>query len=260
MRSSIFITGAAAGIGRATAELFASRGWFVGLYDINESGVQALRQQLGDANTVAGRLDVTDATAFERALAQFWDAAGQRLDVLFNNAGIAAVGAFEDSPLPKYNAVIDVNLKGVVNGFYKALPYLKQTPGARAISMCSASAIYGAPDFAVYSATKFAVRGLSEALDLEWRRHGITVRDLMPLFVDTPMVARFEVKPKSFDVMGLHLSASDLAHAVWRAAHWPRWLPKVHFYPGVQTWLTALAQKLSPTWLNRFTSRLITGH
>src|SRR5688572_25165643 len=100
-RPAIFITGAAAGIGRATAELFASRGWFVGLYDVNEAGVRQLAQQLGDG-TCSGRLDVTDPAQFAVALAQFWQAAGQRLDLLFNNAGIVAVDAFEKIPLARH--------------------------------------------------------------------------------------------------------------------------------------------------------------
>lgn len=256
---SIFVTGAAAGIGRATAELFASRGWFVGLYDVNEAGARELRERLGADRAVAGRLDVTDPAAFGRALEEFFTAAGGRLDLLFNNAGIAAVGNFEEIPLARQHAVVDVNLKGVLSGCYAALPYLRRTPGARVVSMCSASAIYGAPGFAAYSATKFAVKGLTEALDIEWRRHGIRVMDLLPLFVDTPMVAQFENKPKSFDVLGMHLGPADIARTVWRAAHW-RWWPRVHWYPGVQGWLMALAQKLTPAWFNRLTTRLVSGY
>lgn len=259
-RPSVFITGAAAGIGRATAELFAARGWFVGLYDVNEAGVRALVQQLGTDRGIAGRLDVTDAAQFERALAQFFQAAGSRLDLLFNNAGIAFCNDFEQIPLARHHATVDVNLKGVINGCYLALPYLRQTPGARVVSMCSASAIYGAPSFAAYSATKFAVRGLSEALNIEWHRHGIRVMDVMPLFVDTPMVAGMEHKPHSLDVLGLRLTAPDIARTVWRAARWPGSLPKVHFYPGFQSWIMAIAQKLSPAWFNGLTTKLISGY
>src|SRR6476646_3524197 len=82
-RPSAFITGAATGIGRATAELFAGRGWFVGLYDVNEGGVRELQRQLGDAASVAGALDVTDPAAYARALESFFQAAGGRLDLLF---------------------------------------------------------------------------------------------------------------------------------------------------------------------------------
>src|SRR3990167_8634508 len=88
-RKSIFITGAAAGIGRAVAERFAKAGWFVGLYDVDEAGLQALRQQLGEANCHAGRLDVSCVEDWSAQLQAFHKAASDRLDVLVNNAGIA---------------------------------------------------------------------------------------------------------------------------------------------------------------------------
>lgn len=256
---AIFITGAAAGIGRATASLFAARGWFVGLYDIDEAAVRALASELG-GKTCAGRVDVSDTATLELALAQFFTASGGRLDVLFNNAGIAAVDHFENIPLARHHRVIDVNLKGVVNGCYAALPYLQKTPNSRVISMCSASAIYGAPSFAVYSATKFAVRGLTEALSIEWRRHGILVMDLQPLFVDTPMVRQFETAPRTMQRMGLNLTAEDIARTVWKAATRPRWLTQVHWFPGVQSLLMHVLCKLSPAFLNRSTVRLLSDY
>jgi NADP-dependent 3-hydroxy acid dehydrogenase YdfG len=70
-RKSIFITGAASGIGRASAQLFAQKGWFVGAYDRNTDGLTTLRAEIGAMNCVIGALDVTDKPAFERALADF---------------------------------------------------------------------------------------------------------------------------------------------------------------------------------------------
>ena len=258
-RPSAFITGAAAGIGRATAELFAGQGWFVGLYDVNEAGVRELAARLGPERSCAGRLDVTDAAQFASALAQFWQVSGQRLDLLFNNAGIAVVDDFEKVSLASHHATIDVNLKGVLNGFYAALDYLKRTPGARVISTCSASAIYGTPAFASYSATKFAVKGLTEALNIEWARHGITVMDVLPLFVDTQMVRSIEKPLKSMDILGLRLRPEDVARTVWRATHWRLW-PRVHWYPSLQGRLMALANKLMPAWFARLTTRQVSGY
>lgn len=259
-RPSIFITGAAAGIGRATAERFAREGWFVGLYDVNEAGVRALRQQFGEDRARAGRLDVTDAAALGQALAEFFEAAGRRLDVMFNNAGIGDTGDFDAVPLARHHAMIDVNLKGVINGSHAAFPFLRQTPRACLVSMSSASAIHGAPGLASYAATKFGVKGLTEALSIEWQRHDIAVMDLLPLFVDTAMVRNFESELKAKDVLGMHLTAEDIAGTVWRAVHWPRWWRRVHWYPGIQGSFLALAQKLSPAWFNRLTTRLISGY
>src|SRR5262249_58558783 len=84
--------------------------------------------------------------------------------------------------------VVDINLKGVLNGVYACLPLLRETPGARIVNTSSVAGIYGAPNLAVYSATKFAVRGLTEALDLEFSRLGIRVTSLMPSFIDTAIL------------------------------------------------------------------------
>lgn len=81
---AIFITGAAAGIGRATAELYAARGWFVGLYDLAGSAVEGLRQKFGASQAIAEQLDVTDPAAVEAALLRFWAKTG-RLDVMFKD-------------------------------------------------------------------------------------------------------------------------------------------------------------------------------
>jgi len=263
-RPAIFITGAAAGIGRATAERFAAAGWFVGLYDLNEAGVRELQRTLGSDRACAGRLDVTDGAACARALAEFFEAAGRRLDVMFNNAGIGQTGDFDTLPLAQHHATIEVNFKGVVNGCHAAFPYLKQTPRSCLVSMSSASAIYGAPGLASYAATKFGVKGLTEALSIEWQRHGIRVMDLLPLFVDTAMVRNFESELKAKRILGMHLTAEDIARTVWRAVHWGRgWArgwPRVHWYPGVQGWFLALTQKLSPGWFNRLTTKLISGY
>lgn len=259
-RPAIFITGAAVGIGRATAELFAARGWFVGLFDIDDAGVEKLARELPAGASVAGKLDVSDAAAMESALARFWEASGGRLDLMFNNAGIVAVDDFEAIPLSRHHRLIDVNFKGMVNGCYAAFPYLKKTPGARLLSMSSASGIYGSPAFALYSATKFGVRGLTEALNIEWDRHGILVMDVMPLFVNTPLVQGFGSTPKSVQRLGLRLQASDIAHTAWKAATRPRWLAPVHWYPGLQTFMFHLTVKLMPSFVNRFSTKLVSGY
>ncbi len=256
---SIFITGAAAGIGRATALRFAAAGWRVGLYDVNLPGVQALASEIGPM-AVVGQLDVTDAAAFAAALAVFAEPSEGRLDVLFNNAGILATGDFESLPLARCHAVIDINTKGVVNGCHAALPYLAAAKGARVINMASASAIYGTPAFAVYSASKFFVKGLTEALNIEWQRQGIYVCDLLPLFVDTAMVQSVEHKPRSLSKLGVRLGADDIATVVFAAATRALWRCPVHWYPGRQTQLLALMNKLAPQRLSRASNKMLAGY
>ena len=101
-------------------------------------------------------------------------------------------GRFEEIPLETQRRIVDVNVYGAMAGLHTAFPYLRDTPRAQVVNLCSASAIYGQPELATYSATKFAVRGLTEALELEWRRYGIRVIAMWPLFVQTAMVDGME--------------------------------------------------------------------
>jgi NAD(P)-dependent dehydrogenase (short-subunit alcohol dehydrogenase family) len=253
-RPSIFITGAAAGIGRATALRFAREGWFVGLFDLDEAGVQALAAELGPEQAMAGVLNVAEADAWLPALATFFRQT-RRLDLLLNNAGILASGPFGEIPLSRQHLIVDVNFKGVLNGCHAALPFLRQTPGARVINMASASAIYGQPSLATYSATKFAVRGFTEALDLEWQAFGIRVMDIMPLFVSTHMVDGMNAK--SVKSLGVRLTAEDVAATIWEAAAYTGRTPRVHWTVGLQTRLFFTATGLSPAWVSRLLTRLI---
>lgn len=257
-RKSVFITGAAAGIGRAIAKLFAAKGYFVGLYDVDETGLKALARELGEHHTCSGRLDVAVPEEWSRALAAFMQRAG-RLDVLVNNAGILVSGPMVNTALADLHRVIDINVKGVLNGCYLAQPYLRRTPGARVINLCSASALYGQPSLAVYSATKFAVRGLTEALDLEWQDDGIRVMDVLPLFVKTAMVEGMNAG--SLRSMGVHLTPEDVAKTVWQAARYQGKLPKVHWTVGFQTRLFYGLAGTVPDFVTRFVnSRLTSTH
>lgn len=253
-RPCIFITGAGAGIGRATARHFAAHGWFVALADVDERAVALLAADMGDANAMALGLDVTSPAGWNAALAAFFERAG-RLDVLVNNAGILVSGAFEASPLERHAALVDVNVKGVLNGCYLARPWLEKTPGARVINLSSASAIYGQAALATYSATKFAVRGLTEALNIEWQQHGIRVMDVMPLFVRTSMVEGMDAA--SIRRLGVHLAPEDVAVVIWKAANYNGSFGKVHWPVGFAARAMHALNGAGPDRLARFLARLI---
>jgi len=216
MQKQVFITGAAAGIGRATARLFAARGWRVGLLDLDGAALESLVGELGTDAASAWCADVTDPAALAAALDGFCGGREGRLDLLVNNAGLLRVGPFEEIPAAAHRALIEVNARGVVEGLLASFPMLRQSRG-RVVNIASASAAYGTPDFATYSASKMFVRGLSEALDIEWRRHGIRVACVMPAFVATSMIDG--VSSASMARLGVQLGAADVAEVVWRAAH-----------------------------------------
>jgi NAD(P)-dependent dehydrogenase (short-subunit alcohol dehydrogenase family) len=249
-RPAIFVTGAASGIGRACAELFAQRGWFVGLYDVDGAGAAAVAAALGQGNAIAGVLDVSDSGAWERALAEFWQHSGQRLDALLNNAGILTTGPFETVALARHEAMLAVNVGGMINGCHAAFAYLRLTPGARVINMASATAIYGQPELVTYSATKFAVRGFTEGLDLEWSRFGIRVCDVWPSFVRTNMAANFE-HIGSTRSLGVRLAPADVAATVWNCATTRPRLHRTHWTVGIQAGLLALATRIAPAAISR---------
>jgi NAD(P)-dependent dehydrogenase (short-subunit alcohol dehydrogenase family) len=254
-RRAIFVTGAATGIGRACAEHFARQGWFVGLYDIDAKGAAAVAASLGKNNAIAGALDVSDANGWQVALAEFWAASGKRLDVLFNNAGVLTTGAFETVAQTRHAAMLAVNVMGMINGCHSAFQYLQRTPGARVINMASATAIYGQPNLVTYSATKFAVRGFTEGLDLEWSKFGIRVSDIWPSFVRTSMAADFE-HIASAKSLGIRLTPSDVAATVWRCATATR-IHKTHWSVGLQAAVLALATRFAPQRLSRLVVRLL---
>ncbi|MGE8296812.1 MAG: SDR family oxidoreductase [Pseudomonas sp.] len=242
---NIVISGAASGIGAATARLFHARGWRVGLLDVDAQALGALAAELDGAWHT--RLDVVDAGAVRAALADFCAQSGGQLRLLFNGAGILRTGAFVDIELEHHARLVQINVLGLLNLCHAAFPYLKATPEAQVINMSSASALYGVPQLASYSASKFAVRGLTEALELEWREHGIRVGDLMPPFVDTPMVRNQARRPPVMRRLGVRLQAEQIAEAAWQQAQ----RSMVHRPVGLQFGVLFNLGQVAPGWINR---------
>lgn len=225
-RKSIFVTGAASGIGAETARHFAKKGWFVGLYDIDEEGLTARMEEIGADNCCSGHLDVRRREDWQTAIDQFATATKNQMTVLFNNAGIGRHGWFEDIAAPDSDAIIDINVKGVINGVYTALPLLKATKGARIVNVASTAGFVGSPQLAVYSASKFAVRGFTEALDVELSPLDIRVTSLAPWFVDTPILDMGQTEDANHKMSdGLKESGMEIypvslaAEGAWEAAH-----------------------------------------
>jgi NAD(P)-dependent dehydrogenase (short-subunit alcohol dehydrogenase family) len=255
MAKAIFITGGGSGIGRATAELFASKGWFVGLADVNADGMAQTAALLPSGKSSQHVMDVRHRSDWAAALTEFWAASGGRLDVLMNNAGVARGGPFADVTPEDHDLAIDINFKGVVNGAQLGLAYLKQTPGSCLLNTCSVAGIIGAPGLATYAATKFAVRGLTESLDREWAELGIKVRSIMPSFIDTPLLSvtvagSNRTAREGVSAAGLEFTpVSEVAQAAWNAVHGK----KVHVLVGKTAKRLAFLQRWAPWSVDRQT-------
>ena len=181
------ITGAARGIGRATAEAFLRQGMKVAIGDVDFEAAERTASELGAAAT-ALPLDVTDRDSF----AAFLDGAEERLgplDVLVNNAGIMQVGRFIDEDDETARRMVDINIHGVILGMKLALARMIPRDRGHIVNISSQAGKFGAPGGATYSATKHAVVGLTEAIRGELRLMGahIDVSYVMPFVVNTEL-------------------------------------------------------------------------
>jgi len=254
MPKAIFITGAAAGIGAATARLFVARGWHVGGCDLRPAGIEALADELGHERFTPFVADVRDRESLARAITEFASRNGGKLDTVFANAGVLFMAPDERIPPEQKDLQVDVNVKGVVHAFDAAMPFLKRTaPGSHAIAMASTSAEYGTPHHAIYSATKFFVRGYTEALDIEYRRQGINVCGIYVSYVDTGMVRNAEWKAASIETMGVKARAEDVAAMVWNAAHGNR----AHWRVGLDAKFSHFAVRLLGSWVAPIYARMV---
>lgn len=224
---TIFITGGASGIGRAVAVKFGAQGWFVALADVNEAGMRETAALLPAGRSSIHKLDVRDREAWDQALEACAGASGGAIDVVFNNAGIPLGGHLIDNTAAEIERCLDINLKGVLFGAQAAHRWLKASaPGSCLLNTASAAGIYGTPGASVYSATKFGVRALTECLDAEWAPDLIKVADLMPGFIDTPLIdmnpnqhSNEDIRSRVLDA-GLEITpVTDVADAAWRAVH-----------------------------------------
>ena len=244
---AIFITGGASGIGRATAQLFATRGWRVGLADVDAAGLAGAAGLLPADMAETYVMDVRDRAAWGAALDAFTATTGGRLDVLHNNAGIGTGGPLTEARFEDLDRTVAINLMGVINGAKIGHAYLVRTPGSCLLNTASASAIYGSAGLATYSATKFGVRALTEALDGEWAANGIKVRSIVPSFIETPLLDGIaggsnRTIRETVVAAGMELTPVEaVAEAAWKAVHGDA----VHSYVG----RTAERMRFAARWM-----------
>ena len=184
------VTGAASGIGAATARKLAEQGHSVVLADINVARARAVAADLGE-NTCALELDITSETAWSHAL-DWTFARFKRLDVLVNNAAIVVTGNARDVSLEMHQRTIDTNFMGPLKGMLLVLPrFLKQGSG-HLVTVCSMTSFLPFPGIASYGAAKHALRAFHHALSLEERHTPVHFTIVHPTATETPMLEQEE--------------------------------------------------------------------
>jgi NAD(P)-dependent dehydrogenase (short-subunit alcohol dehydrogenase family) len=221
---SAAITGAARGIGRATAQAFLGQGMRVAIGDVDLAAAERTAAELSPRAVALG-LDVTDRESFSKFLDDAERELGP-LDVLVNNAGIMPLGRFVDEDDLTAQRTIDINLHGVILGMKLALARMVPRDRGHIVNIASQAGKFGAPGGATYSATKHAVVGLSEAVRGELRLMGahIDLSYVMPYVVNT------ELGGGLGQARGFHnLEPSDVADAIVEALQHGTvevWVPK----------------------------------
>lgn len=182
---AVAITGAARGIGRATALALLRQGMKVAIGDVDLQAAQATAEQLGPS-TVALALDVTDRVSFSAFLDEAQAQIGP-LDALVNNAGIMPIGSFLQEDDATARRIIDINVHGVILGMKLVLPPMIAAGRGHVINIASQAGKYGFPGGATYCASKAAVINLSRAVRKELRGSGVEISVISPVAVNTEL-------------------------------------------------------------------------
>jgi short-subunit dehydrogenase len=187
---TVAITGAARGIGYATARALLARGARVVIGDRDIARLESAVAGLAGAGLVSGHpLDVTDRESFATFLDKARTDGDGHVDVLINNAGVMPIGPFLDQPEQTLRSSIEVNLYGVLNGCQLVLPEMVKRRAGHIVNIASLAGVMAVPGQVVYAGTKFAVVGLSTAMADEFAPHGVEVSVVMPPFTNTELIS-----------------------------------------------------------------------
>jgi NAD(P)-dependent dehydrogenase (short-subunit alcohol dehydrogenase family) len=187
-RSVAIVTGAASGIGRATAELFAHNGYDVAIIDIDEAVDEVVATvEAGGAACHHAKGDVAEEKDVEAFVGGVVDRFG-RIDVLVNNAGVVLVKPVEEIGMDEFKRVVHINLGGVFLFCKHVIPVMKRQRSGAIVNMGSVSGHVGQVDHSVYGATKGAIIAFTRAVAWEMAPYGIRVNSVSPGSVDTPML------------------------------------------------------------------------
>jgi NAD(P)-dependent dehydrogenase (short-subunit alcohol dehydrogenase family) len=186
---TVLVTGAGSGIGRETALLSARRGANLVICDVDEEGLEGTRSSAASLGreVLARRVDVSDREQM-RDFAEAVHAQTGPVDLLVNNAGVGLGAGLLETELEDWDWILGINLMGVVHGCHFFIPpMIERGRGGHVVNLSSAAGFYATPSLNAYTGTKFAVRGISEALRQELRDHHIGVTAICPGIINTPI-------------------------------------------------------------------------
>lgn len=243
---TIAITGAARGIGFATARALLQRGARVVIGDRDVALEESAVAQLGKLGPVSGHpLDVTDPESFATFLDKARADGAGHIDVLINNAGVMPVGPFLDHSEQAVRTAVEVNFYGVLTGCRLVLPEMVRRRDGHIVNIASLAGMLAVPGQALYAGTKFAVVGLSTALSDEFAPQGVQISCVMPTFTNTELIA------------GTHTSAAtkpvqpeDIAAAVVRTLDKPKSAVSVPYYGRFMAAATAFLPPRGRRWMS----------
>ncbi|MGU3499588.1 SDR family oxidoreductase [Mycobacterium sp. C31M] len=232
----VIVTGGARGIGAATAEMFRARGATV---------------WVGDIDTPDSHLDVTDSASWQRFVTAVLDTHG-RIDVVVNNAGVMPLGAFDTESEGTTDLVLDVNVRGVLNGMRAVLPIMLAQGSGHIVNVASMAGMIPIPGMVSYNASKFATLGASLAARREYADSGITVSAVLPSAVRTELASGVRLGAGLPTVDAEDVAKAILGTVRTRAARTsvPRWVAPM--------W--ALTDALVPEPVQRFVRDRIDDH
>lgn len=180
------VTGGAAGIGRATVELFLDEGAAVVFTDVDRTRGEALESELATDRVIFIPHDVRSESEWEHVVAKTVERFG-RIDVLFNNAGIYRIASLAETTLETWEQVLSINVTGVFLGLKHVLPVLAAQRSGSVINSSSVAGLFGAPNHAAYGASKGAVRVLTKDAMAEYAAHNVRVNSIHPGYIKTAM-------------------------------------------------------------------------
>lgn len=258
----VFVTGAASGIGAAIALAFAREGCEVLLCDMDSRGLVETGKAVAEVGGVYSlvELDVTDARRFREVARQSSDRQGP-VQILVNNAGIAAHGSFLNTPADAFRRVVEVNLFGVYNGCRAFLPLMLQSSEAcHIVNVASLASIAPMPNMSGYAASKYAVDGMTESLALELAGSNVGLTCVHPGVINTPIADGRSFNAEEGAQQTRRLGEYYLAHGsspdiVARDVVQAVKKGRAHLWTGREAWITEKIRRLSPGLLRRLLLR-----